>query len=162
MKPILQALILADHIYEDRLSRKKIIAGTFNKLSFRRLVNASSDDEGAKQEQNKPLAGPTAGSPSLYISLTEVRGETPLSIRYVDLLDNLVLLQVDFLVKCEDPLQNVEAILQLPRLPVRNPGAHALELLVNDEPLGSLRIIVVEDRSDDQPTGDHPETTDDD
>lgn len=33
-KPVLQALILADHVYQDRETGKRIIAGTFNQIFF--------------------------------------------------------------------------------------------------------------------------------
>ena len=33
-KPLLQALILADHVYQDAQTGKKVIAGTFNQLFF--------------------------------------------------------------------------------------------------------------------------------
>src|SRR5438094_356309 len=31
-KPVLQSLILADHVYEDKLTGKRIIAGVFNRI----------------------------------------------------------------------------------------------------------------------------------
>ena len=36
-KPVLQALVLADHIYQDKITGKKIIAGTFNRVCFTRI-----------------------------------------------------------------------------------------------------------------------------
>ncbi len=36
-KPVLQALVLADHIYQDKITGKKIIAGTFNRVCFSRM-----------------------------------------------------------------------------------------------------------------------------
>lgn len=36
-KPVLQALVLADHIYQDKITGKKIIAGTFNRVCFTRM-----------------------------------------------------------------------------------------------------------------------------
>lgn len=35
--PVLQALVLADHIYQDKITGKKIIAGTFNRVCFARM-----------------------------------------------------------------------------------------------------------------------------
>jgi hypothetical protein len=36
-KPVLQALVLADHVYQDKITGKKIIAGTFNRVCFTRM-----------------------------------------------------------------------------------------------------------------------------
>ncbi len=53
-------------------------------------------------------------------------------------------MQCDFEIKCEDPLQNVEAVVPLPTLPATAVGTYALELLCDDEPIGSFRVKVDE------------------
>ena len=45
-KPVLQALLLADHIYQDKDTGKKIIAGTFNSLS---ISKTKAPTKGANQ-----------------------------------------------------------------------------------------------------------------
>ena len=49
-KPVLQALVLADHVYQDKTTGKMVIAGTFNRLhvfrrdgSQRRCAGAGTD-----------------------------------------------------------------------------------------------------------------------
>ena len=93
------------------------------------------------------------GSPWAYVSLTEIRGTVPLELRYVDLSDNVVMLRVELSVKSNSPLDTMEVVVQLPVLPMPHPGTYALELLSNDEPLGSHRIIVAEMPTPDQKTG---------
>jgi hypothetical protein len=85
-----------------------------------------------------------AGNPYCYISLTDIRGEQILDLRYVDLSDEKVLIQVGINVRSNDPLETVEIVLPLPPLPTTKAGTFALELLWNDEPLGSHRINVME------------------
>lgn len=141
MKPVLQALILADHVYEDQRSRKKIIAGTFNVLVTGELrVEQRKDDNGTTH--SLVPGGMRAGCPTAYISMTEVRGESPFVLRYVDLTDNRVLMQCNFKVQCDNPLETVELAIPLPELPTPHAGVYALELLLGDEPMGSLRVTV--------------------
>jgi hypothetical protein len=86
--------------------------------------------------------GMKAGSPSAYISMTEVIGEMPFVLRYVDLQDNNVLMKCDFKVACKDPLETVEIAVPLPELPTPHQGVYALELLCGDELMGSMRVTV--------------------
>lgn len=145
-KPVLQALLLADHVYQDKDTGKKVIAGTFNQLNLSKLKAAPKNAEptAGGPRQLSPAEVTRPGSPSAFISLTDVRGPTDLELRYVDLADNGVLLMLKFRVESDDPLKTVEAILPVPPLPTPRPGVYALELFCNDEPLGSLRVTAVE------------------
>jgi hypothetical protein len=165
-KPILQALVLAEHVYDDVRTRNKVIAGTFNRLL---VVKVEKSEKGGDVSQ--PAANVTQqpdalrklepheisrmGSPFVYISLTEVRGTVPLELRYVDLADNRVLLRMEFAVKADDPLATIEAIIQVPPVLAPHEGVFALELLSNDEPLGFHRVTVdsVPDSGPQQETG---------
>jgi len=153
LKPTLQALLLADHVYQDKASGKKIIAGTFNVLNVRKPKPAADDTTSGAQEPAKPGEGlrqlsaaevMRAGSPFAFISLTEIRGPTSLELRYVDLSNNAVLVNACFSVTQEDPLETVEAIVPMPQLPAPHTGVYALELIWNDELMGCLRIKVVD------------------
>ncbi|HEV3418101.1 MAG TPA: hypothetical protein VG056_14850, partial [Pirellulales bacterium] len=87
MKPVLQALLVADNVYTDQTTGKKVVAGIFNKLTFQSPVQPGVPIP------ETPSGQPTyiAGSPMAYISLTEVREATELVLRYVDLEDNSIL-----------------------------------------------------------------------
>lgn len=50
-KPVLQARVLADHIYQDKVTGKKVIAGTFNRVCFTRM----------KRPPERPAAEPGPG-----------------------------------------------------------------------------------------------------
>jgi hypothetical protein len=145
MKPILQSMLVADHIYQDRVSAKMIIAGTFTNLYVPKAdVQAKVREvevEGGRLRLDPSVA---IGSPMAYISLIEARGETALVLRYVDLLDQSVFFKFDIKFTCDDPLQTTELAIQLPILPVPHPGVYSLELLHGEDWLGSYRITVTE------------------
>jgi hypothetical protein len=141
VKPNLLALIVADNVYRDGRTGKHIISGTFDKLFFSRTnLNQPMVVDG----KPKLMGGMDSGSPYAYLCLTNVRGDTKLMLRYVDLGDNSQLFEGEIRVTAQSPLDTVEAILPLPRLPVPHPGMFALELLYEDEPVGLRRITVEE------------------
>ncbi|HXY33973.1 MAG TPA: hypothetical protein VEI07_07075 [Planctomycetaceae bacterium] len=151
-KPVLQALLLADHVYQDKATGKHIICGVFSELTFGPFVQAedsSGTAGGAKHIDVSLQRGHDSGSPWAYISLTELKGEYHFELRYVDLQDNAVILQLKFGVRSPDPLQTVEIVIPLPRLPLplnapegQRERACALELLCEDELIGSHRVMV--------------------
>lgn len=143
MKPVLQALLVADHVYQDHPSGKRIVAGIFDKLFLRKDVPAEVRNEDGKR-QRVVIGGGDPGSPYAYISMTALRGKLRFVVRYVYLNDDKVLFQTDFGIACENPLETAQIVLALPKLPVIGVGAYALELLCDDEPLGAFRITVEE------------------
>ena len=149
MKPVLQALLLADHVYQDATTGKKVIAGTFNRLRFLKKQRPESPKEVENAgAQRQVIAGVHVGSPYAYISLTDIRGSLSCVLRYVDLEDNKALLETKFSITCDDPLETAEIVVPMPPLPTKKAGIHALELLCNDTPVGSLRITVEEIEED--------------
>ena len=160
-RPVLQALVLADHVYKDAFTGKMVIAGTFNRLCVGKSKppeekqSPSQQGENAPQQQgeNAPQqpGGPRklkaheisrVGSTAAYISLTEVRGMVPLELRYVDLADNRTVLRVEFAVRSDDPLSTIEAVIPIPPMLAPHVGVFALELLSDNEPVGSHRVTV--------------------
>ena len=150
MKPVLQALLVADHVYVDIATNKKVVAGIFHRLTIRtRTAEAAGED---KVKIQIPLSGHQLGSPFCYISLTEIRGSQPFTLRYVNLEDDKALFQTEFNAECSNPLETIEAVFPLPALPIPGPGHYALELLWGQEPLGCHRITIVEETPpEDQP-----------
>ena len=145
MKPVLQALLVADHVYIDKVTGKKVVAGIFHRLWFKkaqRVPEINAEQGTIKIEI--PASGHQSGSPFCYISLTELRGKQPLALRYVRLDDYKVIFRTEFTIECQNPLETIAIVFPLPVLPTHTPGIFALELLWNEEPLGSHRLIVEE------------------
>ena len=158
-KPILQALVLADHIYQDKHSGKMVIAGTFNDVTIYRnelktYTREIPTEPGGTSRKHQVTEFPPeyvgdAGSPFVYTCLTGIHNSVDLELRFVDLSNNKVLLQADLKVQCDDPVLSVEVGIRLPtRLPTPHEGVYALELLYEEEMLGSWRISAkIEDRT---------------
>jgi hypothetical protein len=146
VKPILQALLLADHVYTDSVTGKKIVAGIFHSVFIRRDLPEELKKalEGAEVKVRVRASGYQAGSPFCYVSMTEVRGEQHFQLRFVDLADESALLEGGFAATSTNPLDTIEIIIPLPTLPITKTGNYALELLWNSEPLGVHRLKVVE------------------
>jgi hypothetical protein len=89
-----------------------------------------------------PPTGLQSGSPFAYLSLTEIRGPNSFVLQLVNLAEDTQLFRSDLRVDCPDPLLTVEMTVPLPPISPTNAGIYALELLHNNEILGSLRIIV--------------------
>ena len=149
VKPVLQALVLAEHVYDDSLSGKKIIAGTFNTVLFSKRsmvreteVRETAQPDGAKQAVI--AGGMHSGSPFAYVSLTDVVEKPQLLCQFVNLTKNQVLFGNQITVDCEDRLATVELILPLPSLPISEEGFYAFELVCEGEILGSCRIKATE------------------
>lgn len=142
MKPDLRAFLLADRVYRD-VSGKWIIAGTFNCITLGEVQRRElREPDGTKKLQIADFE--TSGSSYLYISLGNVRGKVPLTVRFVSLFDHEVLLQMNFEVERNSPLDVVEFAVPfpgVPHLPLRQcPGDYAIELLYQDEPIAVHRF----------------------
>lgn len=143
MKPVLQALVVADRIYEDK-SGKKIIVGTFNTWAFSRQPPIGQINHSNGTSQRVILGGVQAGSPSAYLSLTDVCDGTKLILRFVNLTKNMVILSSGASVKNTNRLEMVELVFPLPALPIVEAGTYALEVLCEGAILGSWRITGID------------------
>lgn len=145
MKPILQALLLADRIYHE-VRGKIIIVGVFNRLMFKKPPEPRAEDKAPSEEDEviKSLADvQDAGNPWVYISLTDVKGEIPLELRYESLSGDNVIFRAELSVKSDNPVQTVEIVLPVPRLPTVV-GNFVLDLLYKGESLGCHRVECIE------------------
>jgi hypothetical protein len=146
VKPILQALLLADHVYQDKATGKTVVAGVFDEVRFTRPSPVSTEPTGGQPDERMiPVQDvQQAGSPYAYINLREVRAGTSIELRFVGLESNEVFFRSNPLqIPCEDPLRRVELVVPIPRLPTI-PGTYAFEVLCEDELIGSHRIVVSE------------------
>lgn len=141
MKPIVQALVLAERVYQD-VTGKKIIAGTFNRVAIVSASHLGGERESAGGGTERFLVGGMhGGSPYAYISLTDVVDGTELTLQFVNLSKNKVLLELALVVHIQDRLETVEIVSPLPVLPIQEPGTYAFEVLCEGEILRSYRII---------------------
>jgi hypothetical protein len=143
VKPVLQALVLAERVYEDK-GGQKIIAGTFNGFRFSRSspVQEVVGPDGVRRKTVK--GGVDVGSPWAYLSLTDVWDDTKLEFQFVSLTKNQVIFRTELLVQCDDRLATVEIVVPLPKLNVPESGIYAFEVLCEGEIIGSHRIIAEE------------------
>jgi hypothetical protein len=139
VKPVLQALVVADHVYQD-VSGKKIIAGTFNTFKFSRKPPMAEVQAPDGTKQTVVRGGMQGGSPFAYVSLTDVCDGTKLQLRFVNLTKNAVLFGNEVTITNTNRLATVEMVFPLPRLPIQETGVYALELLCDGDILGSYRI----------------------
>ena len=139
--------MVADHVYSDSVTGKKVVAGIFQNLYFGKIeakVPETSEGQGGQAQIAVPSGGMQIGSPFCYLSLTEVRSNSQFELRYVDLDDEKVHFGTRFEIVNDDPLKTIELVFPLPVLPVNKAGTFALELLWNNEPLSYYRITVQE------------------
>ncbi len=156
MRPVLQAILLAERVYQE-MTGKKIIAGTFNQVFMNRrgmLPTAHPTEPGKFVYQG----GSDLGSPSVYLSLTDCVPEVEITLRFVNVSKNQVLIEFPFKVQCPDRLATVELIIPLPPLGlfVREAGTYTLDLIWQEELLGSHRVVAVDITPTDQPPAKEP------
>jgi hypothetical protein len=144
VKPVVQALVLAEHVYQD-VTGKKVIAGTFNQIGFKHKLPAVQErklPDGTSQQVM--LGGMHGGSPYAYISLTDVCDGVELVLQFVNLSKNQVLFGKKMAISCDDRLKTIEIVAPLPPLPVDDEGTYAFEVVCDGEILGSHRILARE------------------
>ena len=140
MKPILQALVLAEHIYEI-VGGGKVITNTFSAFTIRPNTDFVQEVENPDGTKKTFISGGISGTPYAYISLTDVVDNTELLMQFVSLGVNSVLFEKSVAIQCRDRLATVEIIAALPPLPIKEPGVYAFEIVWNGEILGSHRIV---------------------
>lgn len=142
MKPVLQALVLAERIYEDK-SGKKVICGTFNGLFIGKIAIPEKElSDGSKM---RVLPGGTdMGSPAAYISVTDVVDGTELVLQFVNQSTNKVVFRAGVKLEVKDRLETVEIVAPLPPMSaiINKPGVYSFDVLCDAEILGSHRLIV--------------------
>src|ERR1700677_3492979 len=142
MKPVLQALVLAERIYSDAQTNKKVICGTFNQLVVGMVQLVAQKPDGSIV--NLIPGGTDMGSPSVFISLTDVVDGTEIALQFVNQTKNIVLLQTGFKLQVKDRLQTIEIVAPLPSMSqiVKETGIYSLDILCEGEILGSHRLVV--------------------
>lgn len=123
--PVLQAFVLADHIYTDE-SGKRIICGTFNRL------------------RTPQFPGVLPQVSWVYIVLGEVMGRIKLQLRFVNLKDNRTLMEsAEVPIQSQDPLTPVDIALTVPPLPLPEEGIYAFECYADGALIANIRLHAV-------------------
>jgi hypothetical protein len=138
VKPVLQALILAERIFEDKGGRK-IICGTFNTLHL--WPSRQHDNTVEQDNESEGLPTGVSGSPYAFISLTDVCNNTTLELQFASLKPNRVLLSNQLKIECHDRLATIELVVPLPHLIVPGPGVYTFDVIYDGEVLGSHRMV---------------------
>lgn len=121
--PIIQALLLADNVYTDAETGKRVIAGVFDSIMLPEIPGHFPQDT------------------CVYVSLTAVRGEIDVMLRYVDLdTDEVLIEHGPTKLSSDDPVASLDFFAPMPPLPVPHEGVFALEVHVGEELIGMLRI----------------------
>lgn len=125
IKPTLQSFILADHVYVDALTGKKVIAGTFNQLWSSKFPTQ---------------LGQTT---SVFLTLTNCSGRVEIQLRYVDLADDSVLVKSPTVcIESADRLASQEVVMEVPPLPMPHAGWYVFEAYCDGDRIGSIRMNV--------------------
>jgi len=144
MKPVLQALLLADKVYQD-VTGKKIIAGTFNGILVGKMRTVKQELPDGSKRQLIP-GGTDIGCPYVYISLTDVVDKTEIALQFVSASKNKVIFQTAFMIQSKDRLATIEIISPLPpvRQFIQEVGTFSFDVVWEGEILGSHRLVVRE------------------
>jgi len=140
MKPIIQALLLADNVYTDIETGKRVITGVFDFIGV------------------PEIPGHFLKVTHAYVSLTELRGRVEIMLRYVDLDSNEILMEHGpTVIEQDDPIASEDFTVTVPPLPVPHEGVFALEVHANNELIGMLRITAALREQEDENEGDDDE-----
>jgi hypothetical protein len=144
MKPVLQALILAERIYEDKSSGKKVICGTFNRVTMFQIEREVHEADDGTKHTIVP-GGTDFGCPAAYVSLTDVVEGTELVLQFFNQTKNESVLHTGVRITGADRLATIEIVVPLPTVSsfIKEPGTYSLDVLWKGELLGSHRVLVV-------------------
>ena len=142
MKPKVQAILLADHVYKDEFTGKYIVSGIHNTY----LLNPNAKPDRVPDDGSAaiPMDMHRAGAPYAYVNLTEFNGKFDFELRYLSLTKDQVLARLPFQMASYDPLKTIEFGAAVPSVP-KVVDTIALELLCDGEVIGSI----VEDNPED-------------
>lgn len=121
--PTVEAMVVADEIYTDAQTGKRIICGTFSQIHVVKIPGIFGKFSYA------------------FILLTDGMGDGMLCLRFVHLQTNKVLLQSPSMnFQFDDPLRVHDIVIKLPPFPLVTEGFYNLECWVDDNLIGSVRL----------------------
>ena len=87
MKPRVQAILLADHVYKDEFTGKYIVSGIHDTYFF----NPNPPPAPKNESGDIPLDMQRTGAPYVYVNLTEFNGKFNFELRYWSLKNDEVI-----------------------------------------------------------------------
>jgi hypothetical protein len=120
MNPTLQSIWLVDSAEQDPNTGKVNLSGLFNHIDV-------------------PAGADYASGATVFFAIRGVHGHARLTLWYVDLSDNGVLLERHIRVE-GDPLDTTDVSVRVNRIPVPHSGEYAWELYAGDDQLGTARV----------------------
>jgi hypothetical protein len=139
IKPVVQALLLADQVYTD-VTGKKVIAGTYDCVFCTGFPAEFARETYA------------------YICLSNIRRMTTMQLKYVDLSTDEILMEYGPInIHSPDPLANVDFVVPVPPLFMPHPGIYAFELFTGNDMIGCIRLSVesLHDEDEDEEGNEH-------
>jgi hypothetical protein len=121
--PIVLSINICDTIIRDEKTKKVSLIGLFS------AIHANSF----------PAVHP---SMHIYVALTNGHGEYNLDIRFVRAEDNVTIVAMQGKINFVNPLQVVELNLEWRGLKFDKAGEHHVEVLCNDQPIGTRKFVV--------------------
>ncbi|MGD0092910.1 MAG: hypothetical protein ABSE73_23610 [Planctomycetota bacterium] len=122
IRPILLALVVCDSVIREQGSNKLSLIGTFNGIFSTAF----------------PIVH---HSLCVYIAITEGRGRAQCKLRMTYLESNSVLVELPGQIDFGGPTNVGEMVFQFNSVRFEHPGAYAFEFWVNNELLGSRKLI---------------------
>lgn len=144
MKPTVQAILLADRVYQDK-SNKFIIVGVFDVHAFKlNKQEPQSAEVEAGPIKRSFLEIQSTGNPWVYISLTDIKVPVTLELRFESLTSGMVFFTTQFSIQTDnDPLSSHQIALPVPKLP-NIVGTYALDLIYDQASIGTHRVRIVD------------------
>lgn len=123
MKPLVNALLLADHVHVDHATGKITILGTFDRIHVREFPGVHH-------------------GPWLYANLSDFTGTHTFAMRFVRDSDGqqLAVSKPIEIKHGRDKLRHREIALKLPPLQFAHPGTYALQILWDGDWIGELKM----------------------
>lgn len=122
--PYALAMIVCDGIHRDPSTGKHTLLGTFSSIAALGF----------------PVTHPGM---AVFISLTDGRGKTPLSLKLVSADEDVKIFEAGLEVEFKDPRTVVELSTAIGNITFPRPGEYRLQLLSGNEPLMERRLVVV-------------------
>ncbi|MDR3110516.1 MAG: hypothetical protein LBU65_12660, partial [Planctomycetaceae bacterium] len=121
---VLQSILLAEHIYMDTATNKRVMTGTFNSISVSQFPTE------------------IGGMTSLYMCLRDIEPSDAITIEFVDSSANSVLFEQGA-IKIGGLPEPVEIVTTIDKIKITHAGAYTFDVFTNGNRfLGAFRLTV--------------------